>query len=458
MHHGEIDIEDRTARERDRLLEIENGFARLVAQAGTGIDAPRGVVVGIDGVLHRPEQSLLTALIGEFAAERRLRHTEVRGGFYQFDLLNLCGIAFRRGFDDEFRQRAKTLGRASGAAGGEIGVGQQFEAHGGDVLHVRFGDELHLVAGGGVAERQHGAVLHGDLALAAGGDVFHFRPQHGPLRLVADLFLPRRHPLHPARIAVLQSRLGFQRAAVDVGALHLFGGRIDRNIGFVRIVEEGENLVVFFLLDGIELVVVALGTLNGDAQNAFADRFHPVEHGLHAELFGIDAAFFVDHRIAQKAGRDDLILCGVGFHIAGNLVDNKLVVGQIVIEGVDHPVAIEPHRARGVLFITVGIGVARRVEPDARPAFAVVGRREQTIHLFLVGLGAWVGEEGVDFLGSRRKPDEVEAEAAQERDAVGLGGGFQALFVETREDEGVDGSADPIGAADLRERSGAREL
>ena len=72
-----------------------------------------------------------------------------------------------------------------------------------------------------------------------------------------------------------------------------------------RVVEEGEQPIILLLRERVELVVVALGALDGQAQDALADGVHAVEHGLHAELLGIDAAFLVDHRVAQEAGGDD---------------------------------------------------------------------------------------------------------------------------------------------------------
>ncbi len=99
-----------------------------------------------------------------------------------------------------------------------------------------------------------------------------------------------------------------------------------------RIVQKREHPVILFLRERIELVVVALRALDGEAENAFADGVHAVEHRLHAELLGIDAAFLVDHRVAQKAGGHDLILRGVRQQIAGDLLDDELVVRQIAIE------------------------------------------------------------------------------------------------------------------------------
>ena len=40
-----------------------------------------------------------------------------------------------------------------------------------------------------------------------------------------------------------------------------------------------------------------------------------------------------------------------------DLIDDELVVRLIAVEGVDHPVAIEPDAALLVFFVAVGIGV-----------------------------------------------------------------------------------------------------
>ena len=78
-----------------------------------------------------------------------------------------------------------------------------------------------------------------------------------------------------------------------------------------------------------------MGTLDGQTQNPLADGVHPIEHRFHAKLFGIDAAFLVNHGIPQEPRGNDLILGRLGQEIAGNLLDDELVVRQITVEGVE---------------------------------------------------------------------------------------------------------------------------
>ena len=173
-----------------------------------------------------------------------------------------------------------------------------------------------------------------------------------------------------------------------LGDLPQLLGRVDDGLGLVVVVQEGEEPVVLLLGDRVVLVRMALGALDGQAEDALADGVHAVEHGLHAELLGVDAPFLVDHRVAEEAGGDDLVLRGARQLVAGDLLDDEPVVGQVAVQGVDHPVAVEPDEARLVLLVAVGVGVAGGVEPVPSPALAVVRRGQQAIDDPLVGISA----------------------------------------------------------------------
>ena len=104
---------------------------------------------------------------------------------------------------------------------------------------------------------------------------------------------------------------------------------------------------------------------------------------------------------------------GVRKHVARDLLDREPVEGHVRVEGVDHPVAVGPDRAAVVLLVAVGVGVAREVEPVARPALAVVRRGEQAIDEPFVGVGTFVGQKRVDLRGRRRQAGQVERDAAE---------------------------------------------
>ena len=148
-------------------------------------------------------------------------------------------------------------------------------------------------------------------------------------------------------------------------------------------------------------MAVALGTLDRQAEDALADAVHPVEHRLHPELLGIDAPFLVDHRVAEEARGDDLVLGRAREQVAGDLLDDELVVRQVAVQGADHPVAVEVDLARLVFLVAVGVGIARGIEPDASPALAIMRRIEQPLDQLVIGIGAGIGQEGVDLRDRR---------------------------------------------------------
>ena len=185
------------------------------------------------------------------------------------------------------------------------------------------------------------------------------RVQRGPLRLAGGLGpFPFGHPLAPVRAQLAQPGLDLPHLREDLAAQSVFVRGVDRLRGFVRVVNVREHPVVIALADRVELVVVALGALHRQAQHGLADGVHAVEHGLHAELLWIGPALFVDHRIAQEAGCDTLLLGGTRQQVARDLLDHEAVVGHVRVEGVDDPVPVEPDLARLVLLKAVRIGIA----------------------------------------------------------------------------------------------------
>ena len=109
--------------------------------------------------------------------------------------------------------------------------------------------------------------------------------------------------------------------------------------------------------------------------------------------------------------------------VAGDLLDDEPVVGQVAVQGVDHPVAVEPDETRLVFLVAVGVGVPSGVEPVPTPTLAVVRRGQQAFDDPLVGVFSRVGQERIHLLDRGRQSDEVEAEAAEEGDPIGFGRG-----------------------------------
>ena len=198
----------------------------------------------------------------------------------------------RRNFEFDFGKGSGAFDGAAGASVREIGVLQEFDAEGAESGLLSFDDHFGAVLGGRIAGGEHGAVAHAKVLLAAGGDVINFGGEGGPGRLRLGL---RVAACAPVGVLMFEVVLDLFDLAEDVGPLHLLVRGVDAGAAFGRVIQEGEYLVVLFLREGVELVVVALGAADGDAEDAFADGVDAVEHGFHAELLGVDAAFLIDH-------------------------------------------------------------------------------------------------------------------------------------------------------------------
>src|SRR5262245_23475761 len=95
--------------------------------------------------------------------------------------------------------------------------------------------------------------------------------------------------------------------------------------------------------------------------------------------------------------------------------------------------------------MAVAVAVMTKVEPCPDPAFAVMGRGEQPIDEPFVGIGVWVFHKLPHLVRRRRQADQIERHAADERGAIGLGGGSEPCSFETREDEAIDRIPRPLG-------------
>ncbi len=407
----------RAAGKGDRFLRDKDGLTRLVAAAGTDVDAPGRFVVAIDGEAIGPVTRRRPLLSSKIAS------SGVSGGLTSAVACTIstgtvfAGASSGAAVTLELGQRARPLDRAARTVERQIRIVEQLEPKGGDVRHRRLHANFADVLRRRIALREDRAVGQQVMLLSAGNQILRSRPDDGPDS--ADRCGPSL-PSGPSARANRDARCrrpGFDLVdlAEEVGSLSLFVGRVDGDVRLVVVVEEREHPVILFLRERIVLVVVALGALDRQAEDALADRVHAVEHGLHPELLGIDAPFFVEHRVAQKTRGDDLVLRRMRQLVAGDLLDDELIVGQVAIQGADDPVAIEPDLPRLVLFVAVGVGIARGVEPDPPPALAVVRRRQQPVDLPRIRTRRWYRPE-------RRRPRRSSAATRSRRETNGGAG------------------------------------
>ena len=173
-----------------------------------------------------------------------------------------------------------------------------------------------------------------------------------------------------------------------------------------------------------------LGTIPGIQNDVFVDDDAPlVRRDIAAVESAADAG--VEHFVGR--GRGTKI-----DQVAGQLQHGEFVKWQVVVEGLNHPLAKGPHLPFIVEVDAVGVGIASVVEPVPSPVFPPGRTREQGIDIRLVGVGAGVSHECFHSHGIGGKAGEIERHATGERAAVSLDSRLEPRRFEPGQDEAVD--------------------
>ena len=177
--------------------------------------------------------------------------------------------------------------------------------------------------------------------------------------------------------------------------------------------------VVVFVGDGVEFVVVAAGTAEGQAEKRLAKRVDPVVGAVCIILSDVDGRMdFLpqipeagsDHRFVRPRQR---IEPRMRQQVASNLLAHELIVGQIGVERLEHPIAVAPGIGdRQIEFVAPRFGIAHHIEPMAGEAFAIVGRGEELVDIFFKRQRIGIGDNPGQILLSCWQPGEQFARAA----------------------------------------------
>ena len=225
----------------------------------------------------------------------------------------------------------------------------------------------------------------------------------------------------------------------------------DRHLA-TKAVEEGEELVVLLLGEGVVLVVVALRAAERHAHPGRGRRVGAIDRVDDAKLLRVGAPLLVVAVEPVESRADLLHDGGVGQQVAGKRLDRELVEGHVGVKRLDDRVAVGMVGPVAVILVAARIAEPGQVEPFHRELLGVVRRGEQPVHGPLVGLRGIVGQEGVEFLDGGRQAREVERQPAQQRVPRGLGGRPHVRLLEPFEDEGIDRRPHPGSVFDGRNR------
>src|SRR5262249_1667601 len=139
--------------------------------------------------------------------------------------------------------------------------------------------------------------------------------------------------------------------------------------------EHGHRAVIIHARDGIELVIVAPSAVDRYAHETLkggADRV--VE--IFVPVVGIVLLAIAHTRADAVVGRgDQAVVIPVIEFVAGQLLDDKPVVGFVLVERFDDIVPVSPGVGDIIIMLIAGaVGIARHVQPEPAPSFSVMWR------------------------------------------------------------------------------------
>ena len=457
-----------------RRLERLDGLRQVAELVPLGlVEDLHGQVVGqrgrsARGVKHLPEP--LPAGVGEgFRLLRRVALLPQGLGLREQRGITRGDLAHGRGRfggerlrDDRVRRLLRVLERSGhlGRAPGELGGGDRGEGVPGTKDGVRPGlrprelrfpardrtpepGRIEAVAAGAVVElgvpRLEPEVERG---LEAGGHIVApvvLDLGFGGREVVVDL------PLGGLELALEVEELGARFRGVDRGQV----GRLD------RAGEDAVERVVVVGRDRVELVVVAAGAGDREAEQAAGHDVDPVVEDVLLVVEEPPA----DRQEAERRERPRVVAARQA--IGGDLLGDEAIVGDVVVEGPDHVVAIGVRIGIPALFhedVALRIGITGHIEPVPPPALAVAGAGQEPIDDLGEGVGIEVGLERRDLLRRGRQAGEVERRATDQGPLVGLRSRAHPLPFEAGEDEGVDRRLDPRPVPDRGRIDGADRL
>ncbi len=175
-------------------------------------------------------------------------------------------------------------------------------------------------------------------------------------------------------------------------------------------------------------MVVTAAALEGESQKRRPHRIDAIGDISHAELFFDDTPFFILHMQSIEGGRQTLSFGGLRQQIPRQLPGQKLIERQVLIEGLNDPVAIRPDGSKAVHLIAMGIGVPGNIQPLDRHPLTIAWRIEQSIDQSFIGLRSVIREERINLGQGRREAGEIKRQPSYQCGPGGRRGWLQSLL------------------------------
>src|ERR1700744_5197392 len=99
-------------------------------------------------------------------------------------------------------------------------------------------------------------------------------------------------------------------------------------------------------------MIVAMGTFQGNTQHCLAKCIGTVGHIIYAVLLVNYATFFGYFVVTVEAGSQQLLFGMIWHQVTGQLPGDEIIIGQILVVGMYHPIAPGPLCAVIVVLVT----------------------------------------------------------------------------------------------------------
>ena len=139
-------------------------------------------------------------------------------------------------------------------------------------------------------------------------------------------------------------------------------------VGIFRLVENRKELVVLLLSDGVVLVSMALGAVDGGSHPHRKRGVDPVDHRQISEFLVDGSPFVVGLRVPMKGGGHQFLLLGFRKEIPCDLLQSELIEGFVFVEGTNERIPVAPNGPWWIIRIPRRIRIAGQIQPYSRPA------------------------------------------------------------------------------------------
>ena len=231
-------------------------------------------------------------------------------------------------------------------------------------------------------------------------------------------------------------------------------------VGIVGRAQDGAEAIEVALGERVVLMIVAAGAGQGQAHHRRAQHLDLVGHHVQPlgdEVLGPGPGAVGRH--AQEAGGDQrfhlirsqgIELSVVHQLVARDLLQQKAVVGLVVVEGSDDvvPVAVGMGPQIVGMDLSFRVGVPGGIQPVAAPAFPVVRGIQQPVDQPFIGLRVGVPVVGPDLVGGGGQAHQVQVGPAHQGQAVGRGSEAEPAGLQLFQQKGVDRVPDPLALGD----------